>query len=76
MDAVSNYSELVTSLGAAFTVRVLASVVSWTSCLVALTEECRSRKGGLNTDNYMIVTQSRTIEEVMEDENEEDGQLL
>ena len=46
---------------------------------MAVIQECRVKNritSELDSDTYMIVTQSRTIEDVLDDENEEDGELL
>ena len=78
-DAVSNYQKLVNCYGTPYYIRIIATITTWLGCFIAVVQECRikNRIGTeMDSDTYMIVTQSRTIDDVLDDENEEDGELL
>jgi hypothetical protein len=78
-DGISNYQDLVNHYGSSYYIRILGTVTTWFGCFVAVIQECRVKNritSELDSDTYMIVTQSRTIEDVLDDENEEDGELL
>ena len=75
-DAISNYEDVTGAHGTGFFVRAVGSVAVWLAVVVGVLQECKLRSLGGYVDSYAIVTQSRTIEELLDEDEEEDGQFL
>ena len=76
---ISNYKDLHTQYGSTYMIRVTGTVTTLVALVITIVQECRVRSkvgGEIDDNSYMIVTQSRTIDEVLEDDNEEDGDYL